>query len=386
MKILGRQFVFGRTIDEALQRAEPERDAGPDPQLRHARRGGRDLSTMPSATPRPMRDALDRIARKRERRFRASRRAFRSSCRRSTRATNVAHAEEAKAAMLPMLRELARQGQRGRHPLHHRRRGSRPARAVAGHDRGAARRRQPVRERLGRASGSRIQAYQKRAVPLCDWVVAARARAQAQADGPAGQGRLLGHRDQGRAGRRPARLSGVHAQGRDRRLLPRLRQEAARRRATSSIPPSPRTTPTPSARSRRWRARRRSSSSGCTAWARGSTTSSPSSRKAIGDAAHAGAHLRAGRQPQGIARLSRPPPARERRQFVVRQPHRRRAMCRSTSWSAIRSPTSRRSSRSAIRRSRCRDAIFGAGAPQQRRGRPDRSAGARAVARAAESA
>ncbi len=37
-----------------------------------------------------------------------------------------------------------------------------------------------------------------------------------------------------------------------------------------------------------------------------------------------GAHLRAGRQPQGTARLSRPPPARERRQLQLRQPHRRR--------------------------------------------------------------
>ena len=34
-------------------------------------------------------------------------------------------------------------------------------------------------------------------------------------------------------------------------------------------------------------------------------------------AADPGAHLRAGRQPQGIARLSRPPAARERRQFVA---------------------------------------------------------------------
>ena len=42
MKILGRQFVFGRTIDEALKRAAPERQAGHDPQLRHARRGGAD--------------------------------------------------------------------------------------------------------------------------------------------------------------------------------------------------------------------------------------------------------------------------------------------------------------------------------------------------------
>ena len=43
MKILGRNFVFGRTIDEALKRAEPERAQGPQPQLRHARRSRQDL-------------------------------------------------------------------------------------------------------------------------------------------------------------------------------------------------------------------------------------------------------------------------------------------------------------------------------------------------------
>ena len=43
------------------------------------------------------------------------------------------------------------------------------------------------------------------------------------ADGAAGQGRLLGQRDQARAGRRARRLPGLHAQGPHRRLLPRLR-------------------------------------------------------------------------------------------------------------------------------------------------------------------
>ena len=44
---------------------------------------------------------------------------------------------------------------------------------------------------------------------------------------------------------------------------------------------------------------------------------------AIGDAPDAGSHLRASRQPQGIAGLSRPAAARERRQFELRQPNRR---------------------------------------------------------------
>ena len=49
------------------------------------------------------------------------------------------------------------------------------------------------------------------------------------ADRPAGQRRLLGHRDQARAGTRLGRLSGVHAQGHDRPLLRGLRQKIARR-------------------------------------------------------------------------------------------------------------------------------------------------------------
>ncbi len=48
----------------------------------------------------------------------------------------------------------------------------------------------------------------------------------APAHGAAGQGRLLGHRDQARAGARAARLSGVHAQGHDRSLLHGLRAAA----------------------------------------------------------------------------------------------------------------------------------------------------------------
>ena len=89
MKILGRQFVFGRTIDEALKRAAPERAEG----LSHSfDMLGEAAKTFADAEryAKAYADALDRIAAKRERRFRASRRASRSSSRRSTRATNGA--------------------------------------------------------------------------------------------------------------------------------------------------------------------------------------------------------------------------------------------------------------------------------------------------------
>ena len=149
MKILGRNFVFGRTIDEAMQRAEPERAAGAQPQLRHARRGGARRSRTRSATPRPI--AARSTASPRRRKG-----GFRKSPGISVKLTALhprfefAHAEEAVAAILPVLRELALKASQGRRPFHHRCRGSRPARAADGRVRGAARRRCAVRQRLGR--------------------------------------------------------------------------------------------------------------------------------------------------------------------------------------------------------------------------------------------
>ena len=75
--------------------------------------------------------------------------------------------------------------------------------------------------------GLAVQAYQKRSAAVIDWIAEARERARSPADGAAGQRRLLGHRGQARAGTRPCRLSGVHAQGDDRPLLSRLRAQIA---------------------------------------------------------------------------------------------------------------------------------------------------------------
>ncbi len=78
--------------------------------------------------------------------------------------------------------------------------------------------------------GLAVQAYQKRAGAVIDWIAETGRRARPPADGAAGQGRLLGQRDQARAGTRPCRLSGVHPQGDDRPLLSRLRAQAAQAR------------------------------------------------------------------------------------------------------------------------------------------------------------
>ncbi len=77
--------------------------------------------------------------------------------------------------------------------------------------------------------GLAVQAYQKRAPAVIGWLAELAANDQAPADGAAGQGRLLGQRSEARAGARARYLSGLHPQGRHRRLLPRLRQAAVRR-------------------------------------------------------------------------------------------------------------------------------------------------------------
>ena len=148
MKILGRQFVFGRTIDEALKRAAPEQAKGWShsfDMLGEAAKTHADAARYAKAYG----DALDTIAA-------IAKGGFRKSPGISVKLSALhpryewSHAEEAKAAILPVLRELALKAAQGRRPFHHRCRGGRPARAVDGHHRGAGRRRRAVRQRLGR--------------------------------------------------------------------------------------------------------------------------------------------------------------------------------------------------------------------------------------------
>ena len=77
--------------------------------------------------------------------------------------------------------------------------------------------------------GLAIQGYQKRVLPLIDCLGEIAHRHGRRLHGPAGQGRLLGQRDQAEPGARAGGLSGLHPQGLDRRLLHRGGQAAARR-------------------------------------------------------------------------------------------------------------------------------------------------------------
>ena len=172
--------------------------------------------------------------------------------------------------LAPRLLGLARRAARRRHRLYRRRRGGRPARAVARSGRGVGAR--PGAGRLGRARPCRPGLSEAR---LAGDRLARRPRPPRPppADGASGQGRLLGQRDQARPGARARRLSGLHPQARDRRLLSRLRAPAVRRPATRSIRNSPPTTRTPSPPCSSSPASAAiGNSSACTAWARRFTT------------------------------------------------------------------------------------------------------------------
>ncbi|MEQ7872803.1 bifunctional proline dehydrogenase/L-glutamate gamma-semialdehyde dehydrogenase PutA [Sphingomonas sp. ASV193] len=106
MKILGRQFVFGRTIDEALKRARPEQAKGWShsfDMLGEAAKTHADAARYASAYA----DALDTIARA------AKGQGFRKAPGISVKLSALhpryewSHADEAKAAIVPVIRDLA---------------------------------------------------------------------------------------------------------------------------------------------------------------------------------------------------------------------------------------------------------------------------------------
>ena len=170
MKILGRNFVFGRTIDEALQRARPERAKGLShsfDMLGEAAKTFADADRYADA----YRGALDRIARD-------SKAGFKKSPGISVKLTALhpryewSHAEEAVAAVLPVVRELALKASKA--DVHF---------TIDAEEADRLELQMDVFEALladdelfangWSGFGVAIQAYQKRAAPLCDWVVEA---------------------------------------------------------------------------------------------------------------------------------------------------------------------------------------------------------------------
>ena len=174
MKILGRNFVFGRTIDEALKRAQPERRQGLShsfDMLGEAARTFEDADRYAEA----YRGALSRIAKD-------AKGGFRKSPGISVKLTALhprfeyTRREEALGAVIPVARELALKASRA--DVHF---------TIDAEEADRLELQMDVFEALladdqlfengWGGFGIAIQAYQKRAVPLCDWVIeAARAR------------------------------------------------------------------------------------------------------------------------------------------------------------------------------------------------------------------
>jgi RHH-type proline utilization regulon transcriptional repressor/proline dehydrogenase/delta 1-pyrroline-5-carboxylate dehydrogenase len=175
MKILGRNFVFGRTIDEAVKRAAPERARGLShsfDMLGEAAKTYADAERYADA----YRGALDRIARE-------AKDGFRKSPGISVKLTALhpryeyTHAAEATAAILPVVRELALKASKA--DVHF---------TIDAEEADRLELQMDMFEALladdelfaPRKDGSAwggfgiaIQAYQKRAAPLCDWVAEA---------------------------------------------------------------------------------------------------------------------------------------------------------------------------------------------------------------------
>ena len=169
MKILGRQFVFGRTIDEALKRAASEQARGWShsfDMLGEAAKTHADAARYSRAYG----DALDTIAA-------TARGGFRKAAGISVKLSALhpryewSHAAEAKAAILPVVRDLARKARNA--DVHFTLDAEEADRlelsmdiieALVADD-------ELFKDGWG-GFGLAIQAYSKRAVPLVDWVVA----------------------------------------------------------------------------------------------------------------------------------------------------------------------------------------------------------------------
>ena len=169
MKILGKQFVFGRTIDEALKRAAPEQARGWShsfDMLGEAAKTHADAARYAKAYG----DALDTIAKTAKGGFRA---APGISVKLSALHPRYewSHAEEAKAAILPVVRDLALKASKA--DVHFTIDAEEADRLELSMDLIEA---LAADDELFANSwggfGLAIQAYSKRAVPLVDWTVA----------------------------------------------------------------------------------------------------------------------------------------------------------------------------------------------------------------------
>jgi RHH-type transcriptional regulator, proline utilization regulon repressor / proline dehydrogenase / delta 1-pyrroline-5-carboxylate dehydrogenase len=166
--------------------------------------------------------------------------------------------------------------------------------------------------------GLAVQSYLKRGLDACRWVISLAEETGAASRAP-GQGRLLGCRDQACPGKRSRQLPRVHAQGEQRRVLPGLRARAARR----ARPVYP-----------QFATHNAHSVASVIHYAGDNRQFEFQRLHGMGEELYAEVigkefepalpGLRAGRQPRGPAALPGAPPAGERLEHLFRQPHRRR--------------------------------------------------------------
>ena len=216
---MGNHFVLGETIEAALSRAQPRR-------LGHQRYSYDMLGEGARTEPMRLRyldayaRAIDAIGRRPPRPPPA--RPTGISIKLSALHPRYEAVSRARVMTELVPRVWTRPAGRPRPQSHRRCRGSRPAGAVARRLRGA-RRRGTQRLRSGTASAWRCRPTRR--APERDRVCRrSRAQPRPPTDGPAGQGRLLGYRDQARAGARARRHYPVFTRKRRHRYqLPRLR-------------------------------------------------------------------------------------------------------------------------------------------------------------------
>ncbi len=169
MRILGGQFVFGRTIDEALKRAAPERKNG----LTHSfDMLGEAAMTFADAERyrQSYAAAIERLAREAKGGMRASP-GISVKLSALYPKYDFLHAEAAKAALIPIVRDLALAASRA--DIHFTIDAEEAERLELSMDIiEALVTDDSLFENGWEGFGLALQAYQKRAVPLCDWVAA----------------------------------------------------------------------------------------------------------------------------------------------------------------------------------------------------------------------
>ena len=239
MRLMGEQFVTGRTIEEAIN-ASREREARgftfSYDMLGEAATTAEDAARYLAEYERAMHAIGQRLAQARHLR---GARASRSSSRRCIRAS----ADQARAGRWASSCRASNIWPRSPSPTTSAST-STPRRWTGSTCRSTSSRRSALDPDLAgwNGLGFVIQAYGKRCVFVVDWLVDLARRSRPAAHGAPGQGRLLGFGDQARPGRRARRLSRVHAQGPHRRLLSRRAPANCSPRPTRSIRNSPPTT------------------------------------------------------------------------------------------------------------------------------------------------